>query len=82
MAGRRWSDLSTRSRILIVTAGVFDGVVRIAALRDLAHRPVAEVRGSKRVWATAIVLVNSVGVVPLAYFLLGRRAPDSPTRSL
>jgi hypothetical protein len=48
-------------------------VVKIAALVDLRRRPAAEVHGSKRAWATAIVLVNSVGAVPVAYFLFGRR---------
>ena len=70
---RRWSDLSPRTRRFIVVGGVFEGIVKTVALVDLRRRPAAEVRGSKRAWATAIVLVNSVGAVPVAYFLLGRR---------
>jgi hypothetical protein len=73
LAKRRWSELSERSRRLIVVAGVFEGILKIAALVDLKRRPAEEVRGSKWAWATAVVLVNSVGAVPVAYFLLGRR---------
>ena len=75
MAKRRWSDLSERTRRLIVAASVCEGVLKVAALVDLKRRPAEEVRGSKRAWATAVVLVNSVGAVPVAYFLLGRRRP-------
>ena len=54
-----------------------EGVLKIAALIDLARRPSIEVRGSKRWWAAAITLVNSFGAVPIAYFAWGRRrAPD------
>jgi hypothetical protein len=77
MARRRWSDLSERSRRLIVLGGVFEGILKIAALVDLKRRPAEEIRGSKPAWATAVVLVNSVGAVPVAYFLLGRRKSGS-----
>ena len=73
MAGRRWSDLSERTRRLIVAGAVVEGALKIAALIDLRRRPATEIRGSKRVWATVVALANSVGVVPLAYFLVGRR---------
>lgn len=73
MAKRKWNDLSARSRRLIVITTVLEGIMKIAALTDLARRPETEIRGSKRAWATAVVLVNSVGAVPLAYFLLGRQ---------
>ncbi|WP_067865229.1 DUF5652 family protein [Nocardia shimofusensis] len=73
MAKRKWKDLSVRSRRLIVVTTVLEAILKIAALVDIARRPEAEIRGSKRKWATAVVLVNSVGAVPLAYFLFGRR---------
>ncbi|MBF6355270.1 PLDc_N domain-containing protein [Nocardia higoensis] len=73
MAKRKWKDLSVRSRRLIVVTTVLEGILKIAALVDLARRPATEIRGSKRAWATAVLLVNSVGAVPLAYFLFGRR---------
>ncbi|MEU4220579.1 hypothetical protein [Actinoplanes sp. NPDC026623] len=75
MAKKRWRDLSERHRRLILVAGAFDGLLKIAALADLKRRPAGEVRGSKAVWATTVVLVNSMGAVPIAYFLVGRRRP-------
>lgn len=78
MAARtRWRDLSERNRRLIVTASAVDGILKVAAVLDLLHRPAEQIRGSKRGWATAVVLVNSIGVVPIAYFLFGRRTPNS-----
>jgi hypothetical protein len=73
MARRRWSDLSERSRRLIVAGAVAEGCLKIAALVDLVRRPAREVRGRKWAWAVALVLVNSVGALPLAYFRFGRR---------
>jgi hypothetical protein len=69
----RWNDLSPRSRRLILVGGAFEGLLKIAALVDLARRPSAEVRGSKARWAVAIVLTNTLGVVPLTYFAYGRQ---------
>ena len=73
VAKKRWSDLSPRSRRLIMMGGAIEGVLKTAALVDLVHRPTEEVRGSKPLWAAAIVLINSVGVVPITYFAYGRR---------
>jgi len=70
---KKWNELSPRSRRLIITAGVFEGVLKVAALTDLARRPASEVRGSKLRWALAVTFVNSVGAVPIAYFVRGRR---------
>jgi len=72
-AGKRWSDLDPRVRRLIVAGGAFEGVLKIVALVDLVRRPAAEVRGSKAGWAAAIVLINSLGAVPILYFRYGRR---------
>jgi len=73
VAGKRWSDLSPRTRRVIMIVGVYEGLLKLAALIDLARRPAAEVRGPKRRWAIAITLINSLGLVPLAYFVTGRR---------
>ncbi len=69
---RRWADLSPRTRKRILVVGAVEGVLKVAALVDLVRRPADEVRGSKAAWATAIVLVNSGGAVPVAYFVRGR----------
>jgi len=57
----------------IMLCGAFEAGLKVAALIDLAKRPASTVRGSKRAWATALVLVNSAGVLPTIYFLRGRR---------
>ena len=73
MATRRWSELSERTRRLLLLGAVVEGVLKVAALVDLKGRPAAEVRGRKWVWATVIALANSAGLVPVGYFLFGRR---------
>lgn len=73
MTKRSWQDLDERTRRLIVVGAAAEGVLKIAALADLARRPRAQVRGSKVRWALAITFVNSLGAVPIAYFLRGRR---------
>lgn len=73
VAKKKWQDLSPRTRHLIIAGGAVDGALKIAALTDLARRPKAEVRGSKSAWALAITFVNSVGAVPIVYFVRGRR---------
>jgi hypothetical protein len=74
---KRWSDLSGRTRAMIVIASVFDTILKAAALVDLRHRTADEVRGSRWIWRIAVVLVNAAGAMPVAYFLLGRRKPST-----
>lgn len=76
-AKRRWSDLSERTRRLLVTAAIVEGVLKVAALVDLKRRPADQIRGRKRWWAVLIIVVNSVGLVPVSYFVLGHRRPSS-----
>ena len=52
-------------------------MLKVAALVDLARRPAMELHGSKRRWAVAIVLINAIGIVPLAYFVVGRKPKPS-----
>jgi hypothetical protein len=72
-----WRVLSQRNRRLIIAAAVAEGSLKTAALIDLRRRPAGEIRGPKWVWAAAIVIVNSLGAVPLSYFAFGRRHPRS-----
>lgn len=69
---RRWSDLSTGQRRLIIVAAAVEGALKLAMLIDLRQRPASEVRGPKWAWA-ATALANTAGLAPLSYFLLGRR---------
>lgn len=76
---RRWSDLSSRTRRLIIAGAVGEGVLKLAALADLRRRPASQVRGPKWLWAAALALVGSAGMLPLSYFLFGRRqTPSQP----
>ena len=76
-ARRKWSDLSGRTRTLIITVAVADGILKAAALIDIKRRPASQIRGPKWVWAPVVTLVNSAGVVPISYFVFGRRQPQS-----
>ena len=69
MPGRQWSDLSERTRRLLITAAVADGALRVAALIDIKRRPASQIRGQKRVWAAAVGIINSAGVLPISYFV-------------
>ena len=70
---RRWGDLSESSRRLIIAAAIGEAVLKTAVLIDIRRRPASQIRGSKRKWIIAAVLVNSAGVGPLSYFAFGRR---------
>ena len=73
MAGKKWSDLSQRSRRLIIVGAAVETSLKTAALVDMKRRPASEIRGSKWMWVPALTIVNSAGLAPLAYFLWGRR---------
>lgn len=73
MPKKRWKDLSPRAQRLILFAATLEGLLKLVALVDLKRRPATEVKGSKAGWATAIVLLNSGGLVPVVYLLRGRR---------
>jgi hypothetical protein len=78
MAARtQWRDLSERTRRLLVGAAVAEGILKIAALIDIRRRPASQVRGPKWLWATVVTVVSSAGVVPVSYFVFGRRHPQS-----
>ena len=72
-ARRRWGDLSRRTRMLLITVAVADGALRVAALIDIQRRPASQIRGRKGMWAAAVALVSSAGVVPVSYFVFGQR---------
>jgi drug/metabolite transporter (DMT)-like permease len=68
--GRRaWHELSPSQRWWITLLGAVQAGLLAAALRDVVHRPAAELTAPKPVWVAAC-FVNFVG--PLAYFVFGR----------
>ena len=74
---KQWSDLSQRTRRLLTITAVAEGVLKLAALIDIKRRPASQIRGPKWLWATVVTVVSSAGVVPISYFVLGRRQPRS-----
>ena len=76
-ARKQWSDLSQRTRGVLMTAAAVEGILKIAALIDLKRRPASQIRGPKWLWAAVVTVVSSAGVVPISYFVFGRRQPRS-----
>jgi hypothetical protein len=67
---RKWSEMSPRAKAGIVAGAAVEIVLTTIALRDLAKRPAALVRGPKALWALGCV-VQPVG--PVLYLTAGRR---------
>jgi hypothetical protein len=69
---KRWSDLSPGTRKTIIVVGVAEAALKAAAAIDIKRRPADQIRGPKWAWLTGLV-INSAGVIPLSYFVFGRR---------
>jgi hypothetical protein len=74
-AKKKWGDLSERTRKLLITAAVAEGTLRVAALIDIKRRPASQIRGRKWMWAAVVAVVSSAGILPISYFVFGRRRP-------
>jgi hypothetical protein len=74
---KQWSDLSPRTRRLLSVTAVIEGILKLAALIDIKRRPASQIRGPKWLWATAVTVVSSAGVLPISYFVFGRGQPQS-----
>ncbi|HXP18573.1 MAG TPA: PLD nuclease N-terminal domain-containing protein [Streptosporangiaceae bacterium] len=68
---KRWSDLSKRSRGVIMAGGVAAAGLLTAAVADLNRRPASQIRGPKPIWTVAVLIQQPFG--PLSYFAFGRR---------
>lgn len=66
---------SPRQRVLIVSLGLAELGLKLAAARDIQRRPTDQIRGSKWLWRLAL-LVNTFG--PLGYFRWGRAKTQTP----
>jgi len=74
---KQWSDLSPRTRRLLTVAAVIEAMFKLAALIDIRRRPASQIRGPKWLWATVVAVISSAGVLPVSYFVFGRRQPRS-----
>ena len=77
-ARKQWSDLSERNRKLLIAVGVVEGCLKIAALIDIKRRPASQIRGPKWLWATVVSVVSSAGLLPISYFVFGRKRQPTP----
>jgi hypothetical protein len=77
-AKQQWSDLSERTRRVLIVMAVAEGILKIAALIDIKRRPASQIRGRKWIWASVVAVVSSAGVLPVSYFIFGRRQAPSP----
>ena len=72
---KRWQDLSTLEKVLIVIAAIIQFCLLGAALWDLRQRSAQELNGSKEMWAV-LSFVNFFG--PILYFLFGIKRGQLP----
>lgn len=69
----RWDEQPPARRAGIAVLAVVDATLRAWALADLAKRPDEQVRGPKPLWAVALSVVNSAGLLPAAYLFWARQ---------
>lgn len=70
---KQWSDRSERTRKLIIAGAVGEGILKVLALIDIKRRPASQIRGPKWFWALLMTVVGSAGILPVSYFLAGRK---------
>lgn len=71
---KKYENLPKPVRVLLAIGGAADVALRAYALLDVSRRDAGEVNGPKEVWVPALTLVNSLGILPLAYLKWGRRS--------
>jgi hypothetical protein len=76
-ARKQWSQLSNRNRRFLIAAAVTEAILKVAALIDIKRRSASQIRGPKWLWAAVVAVVSSAGVVPVSYFVFGRRQSGS-----
>lgn len=70
MAKKKWKDLTSRQKGVVVATTTIDTGLRTWAGRDLASRTQEEVNGPKWAWGLGLAMVNSVGILPAVYLIL------------
>ncbi|WP_135452726.1 hypothetical protein [Mycobacterium sp. DL99] len=73
MAKKRWNDLSPNAKKAVIAVAAVDAGLRAWALRDLAGRQANQIKGPKWLWGSALGLLSTSGVLPVAYLVAGRR---------
>ncbi|MFT4087105.1 MAG: hypothetical protein QM658_08095 [Gordonia sp. (in: high G+C Gram-positive bacteria)] len=70
---RKWKELTTRQRVALVGIAAVDAALRVWAGSDLASRTPEQVNGPKWLWGAGLTVVNSSGILPATYLLVGRK---------
>ena len=70
---KKWAEMSTPQRVVVVLGGIVQISLALAAWADLAKRSPEQVNGPKGRWA-GIIGINFVG--PILYFAVGRQRTD------
>ncbi|MGV0815936.1 hypothetical protein ABQF34_28635 [Mycolicibacterium boenickei] len=73
VAKKRWNDLSPNAKAAVIAVTAVDAGLRAWALRDLAARDAGRVNGPKWLWGSALGLLTTSGVLPVAYLVVGRK---------
>lgn len=73
MAKKRWKDLSAKAKTMVVVVTAVDAGLRAWALRDLSSRDAGQINGPKWLWGSALSVLGTSGVVPVAYLIAGRK---------
>lgn len=68
-----WRGLDARVRAAVLLAAGIEAGLKLAALIDIAQRSPDEVVGGRSRWVVAILVLDTFGLLPVAYFLRGRR---------
>ncbi|MCZ4537748.1 hypothetical protein O4159_20300 [Gordonia terrae] len=66
---KTWNDLTSTERKGLLALISVQVTLAVAAWVDLATRPAAKVRGSKKKWA-GVIAINFIG--PVVYYTRGR----------
>lgn len=74
MAKKRWKDLSPNAKAAVIAVAAIDAGLRAWALRDLAGRDASRINGPKWLWGSALGVLSTSGVVPVAYLVAGRKS--------
>jgi len=69
---KRWSELGPLQQIAVITLGLIQIGLLVAALWDIRRRADEEINGSRGLWVAA-AFINFIG--PIAYFSFGRKPP-------
>lgn len=73
-AMKKLAEMNPTVRLALTALGAVDGVLRMAALRDLKRRDDADLQGNRKIWGLALAGISSGGVLPVAYFVVQRRS--------